>query len=38
VKDAGYKLGKEIFLALDVASSEFYTGTPDTPKDFMFCL
>ncbi len=26
VKDAGYKLGKEIFLALDVASSEFYTG------------
>src|ERR1700760_1128691 len=26
VKDAGYKEGKEIFLALDVASSEFYTG------------
>jgi enolase len=26
VKDAGYKLGKEIYLALDVASSEFYTG------------
>lgn len=24
VKDAGYKLGKEIFIALDVASSEFY--------------
>jgi len=24
VKDAGYKLGKDIFLALDVASSEFY--------------
>ena len=24
VKDAGYKLGKEVFLALDVASSEFY--------------
>ena len=23
-KDAGYKMGKEIFLALDVASSEFY--------------
>jgi len=23
-KDAGYKLGKEVFLALDVASSEFY--------------
>jgi enolase len=23
-KDAGYKLGKQIFLALDVASSEFY--------------
>ncbi len=23
-KDAGYKLGREIFLALDVASSEFY--------------
>lgn len=26
VKKAGYKLGKEIFLALDVASSEFYDG------------
>jgi enolase len=26
VKDAGYKAGKEIYLALDVASSEFYTG------------
>jgi enolase len=26
VKDAGYKAGKQIFLALDVASSEFYTG------------
>jgi enolase len=25
-KNAGYKPGKEIFLALDVASSEFYTG------------
>jgi enolase len=25
-KSAGYKVGKEIFLALDVASSEFYTG------------
>ena len=25
-KEAGYKAGKEIFLALDVASSEFYTG------------
>jgi len=25
-KDAGYKLGKQIFLALDCASSEFYTG------------
>ncbi len=25
-KDAGYKAGKEIFLALDAASSEFYTG------------
>jgi enolase len=24
VKEAGYKLGKEIFIALDVASSEFY--------------
>src|SRR5438046_9674939 len=24
VKDAGYEAGKEIFLALDVASSEFY--------------
>jgi enolase len=26
VKDAGYKLGKQIFLALDCASSEFYAG------------
>jgi enolase len=26
VKDAGYKPGKQIFLALDVASSEFYNG------------
>ncbi|HEX9046404.1 MAG TPA: phosphopyruvate hydratase, partial [Verrucomicrobiae bacterium] len=26
VKDAGYKAGKEIYLALDVASSEFYNG------------
>jgi len=26
VKGAGYKLGKDIFLALDVAASEFYTG------------
>ncbi len=26
VKDAGYKSGKNIFLALDVAASEFYTG------------
>ncbi len=26
-KNAGYKAGKEIFLALDVASSEFYTGS-----------
>src|ERR1700757_1229219 len=26
VKQAGYKAGKEIFLALDVASSEFYNG------------
>jgi enolase len=26
VKDAGYKAGKDIFLALDVAASEFYTG------------
>ena len=25
-KDAGYKLGTDIFLALDVASSEFYNG------------
>jgi len=25
-KDAGYKAGREIFLALDVASSEFYNG------------
>jgi enolase len=27
VKDAGYRAGKEIFLALDVASSEFYIGS-----------
>jgi enolase len=26
VKDAGYKAGKQVFLALDVASSEFYNG------------
>ncbi len=26
IKDAGYKSGKDVFLALDVASSEFYTG------------
>jgi enolase len=26
VKDAGYKAGKEIYLALDVAASEFYNG------------
>src|SRR2546427_11180704 len=26
IKDAGYKAGHQIFLALDVASSEFYTG------------
>src|SRR5437879_794470 len=26
VKDAGYKAGKQIYLALDVASSEFYNG------------
>ncbi|MEI6343206.1 MAG: phosphopyruvate hydratase [Verrucomicrobiota bacterium] len=25
-KDAGYKIGKQIFFALDVASSEFYNG------------
>jgi len=25
-KDAGYKMGKQIFLALDVAASEFYNG------------
>jgi enolase len=30
-KDAGYKAGKEIFLALDVASSEFYDG-----KNYVF--
>jgi enolase len=27
IKDAGYKAGKQIYLALDVASSEFYTGS-----------
>src|SRR6516225_9008001 len=26
IKDAGYKAGKEIYLALDVAASEFYNG------------
>jgi enolase len=26
IKDAGYKAGKQIFLALDVAASEFYDG------------
>ncbi|MHB8520185.1 MAG: phosphopyruvate hydratase [Limisphaerales bacterium] len=26
IKDAGYKAGKQVFLALDVASSEFYEG------------
>jgi enolase len=26
IKDAGYKAGKQMFLALDVASSEFYNG------------
>jgi enolase len=26
IEDAGYKAGKEIFLALDVAASEFYNG------------
>jgi enolase len=26
IKDAGYKSGKQIFLALDVAASEFYNG------------
>jgi enolase len=26
IKDAGYKAGKEVFLALDVASSEFFDG------------
>ena len=30
-KDAGYKAGKEIFLALDVAASEFYDG-----KNYVF--
>jgi enolase len=29
VKDAGYKAGKEIFLAMDPASSEFYDGATD---------
>jgi enolase 1/2/3 len=26
IKDAGYKAGKQVFLALDVAASEFYNG------------
>lgn len=29
IKEAGYKLGKEIFLALDVAASEFYDDKKD---------
>ncbi len=29
IKDAGYKAGKEIFLAMDPASSEFYDGASD---------
>src|SRR5579863_4831281 len=29
VKDAGYKAGKQVFLALDVASSEFYDAKSD---------
>ncbi len=33
VKAAGYKLGKDIFLALDVASSEFYN---PTKKKYIF--
>ncbi len=33
-KDAGYKLGKEIFLALDVASSEFYDKNPKRTYTF----
>src|SRR4029450_7270860 len=33
VKKAGYNLGKEIFLALDVASSEFYDATK---KQYVF--
>lgn len=33
VKNAGYKLGKDIFLALDVASSEFYVASS---KQYVF--
>ena len=33
VKDAGYKLGKDIFLALDVAASEFANKTKDGESD-----
>lgn len=33
-KDAGYKLGKDIFLALDVASSEFYNKDKDGTYTF----
>jgi len=33
VKDAGYKLGKDIFLALDVAASEFANKTKDGKPD-----
>ncbi len=33
VKKAGYKLGKDIFIALDVASSEFYD---KAKKDYVF--
>ena len=33
VEKAGYKLGEEIFIALDVAASEFYDGTK---KQYVF--
>src|ERR1035438_110594 len=31
IKDAGYKSGKQIFLALEIASSEFYNGNGSYP-------
>ena len=32
IKDAGYKPGKDIYLTLDPAASEFYDGKRNTPS------